>query len=199
MKNYEKHVAMICDKLIELSKLNNGLFPTLSQMTQLTGDTWLSNQVRTYGGCKFFAEKTHLPYIRTTELGGYFERYCVEELKQAGFDARLSPSCYPYDVLAFPNIKVEVKVSNPRHNGKSVEHQCHLNQALPLFDVLVFYCLDDNGNVLKRYTIPSFMLNTRGDLVIGMNNHKYDFFKDNFFVFNYLKDMNENLAEISKG
>ena len=69
---------------------------------------------------------------------------------------------------------------------------------MPHFDILCFYCLDDNGNVLKRYTIPSFMLNTRSDLVIGINNHKYDFFKDNLFVFSFWKDKADELTEISK-
>lgn len=165
-----------------MKKAKINYMPTHSLIKEIIGNFALSNAIRRSGGTRYWADKLNLD-IRPceSELGYSFENECINQLSKLGYECDLSKAGYPYDVMANKNIKIDVKCSQLYKGPKGSYYTFNLEKKLPTCDVFICYCLNED-KIQKVYIIPSCITSGKCQLSIGVNESKYDQYKNNWEV-----------------
>lgn len=159
-------------------------FPTHSLIKEVTGSCALTNAISRHGGTRHWAEKLGLE-IKPCEskFGEKYELLCMDKLQELGFDCKKMPVRYPYDLLVYDCIKVEVKSGNLYHGKTGEFYTFNLEKSNPTCDIFFCYCIEGNG-IDKVYVIPSIILSGKKQLSIGKSRSKYDVFREDWDIFN---------------
>lgn len=149
--------------------------PTKSQIYNATNSHSLGCAISKHGGFKKFAELLNLEFKPSeSRLGEKYEILFIEHVeKMIGLTAEKMPIKFPYDILVDNSVKIDVKVSNiTQCNGGY--YTFNLQKKYPTCDIFACYCLNNEGDLLKVYIIPSPILRGKTQLSIGINESKYD-------------------------
>lgn len=160
-------------RVIETAKIDT--FPTHSLIKEITGNCALTNAISKHGGSKYWAERMGLEIAPCeSKLGGEFELYCADILRHMyGFDCKLTPPRYPYDVLVNDSIKIDVKCGNLVKGETGEYYTFRLGKEMPTCDIFVCFCV--NKDIAEKvYIIPSCAVSGLVQLSIGKNESKYN-------------------------
>ncbi len=151
--------------------------PTNKECIEVTKSCALSNVISKRGGFYHWGDKLGLkPKNSETLVGLEYEHIFNEEIIDLGYNSKITPVQFPYDVLIESATKVDVKVSRGYYNKKTGFYfTFNLEYKLPKCDFYVFYCVNEKMN--KRLVIPAHVLTGIKQLSIGLKS-KYDCYID---------------------
>lgn len=178
-------------EIVKTNKLDH--FPSKREMIEFYGNMALANKVSRSGGSRYYADLLNLKIVSCeSDFGNFYEEFAIDDIREkTGFDSVHTDIKYPYDILTSGNIKVDVKASKKIHRKNSVfpYHSFNLEKREPTCDLFIFYCLDDDCDILKTVIIPSCIL--AGKTQVGMgglskwevyeNKWDYFFMYDDFY------------------
>lgn len=175
---------------------NISTMPTLSMIKEYRGNYSLSNAIAKHGGSNYWAKKLELELKGCeTFIGQEFEEYCSLFIQESlGLDVNLTPTKYPYDILANNNIKIDVKVSR-MYNKSFKSYTFNLEKKFPTCDIFVAYCIDDDKRIVKTYVIPSSVLSGKTQLSVGVIKSKYDKYLDGWELLNKYNKFYDSLSK----
>ena len=187
------------DRIMQIvNDMGMDTFPTLSEMTEYYGNQGLRNKVSKTGGSFAWAEKLGLPMKQSdTCFGRKYELYAIEDIYKHTYHMRSEKMStrYPYDLLVEGLIKVDVKVSRPAGrllNGN--RYSFNSEKKHQTCDIFLLYGLDDDGQVIKTFIIPSFFIYGTTQINIGASE-KWDVFLDRWDIFHEYMKFQKDITE----
>lgn len=179
-----------------MKKAKIDIMPTNKILCEYTGNSGLSNAISKHGGWKYWAEKLNIKINNCESVIGYeFEVECASTLTSKGYYCQLTPTKYPYDILANGNIKIDVKCGR-LYNGRKNEsyYSFNLEKSKPTCDIFVCYCIDENSDIAKIYVIPSCILSGKTQLSVGKVRSIYDKYIDSWEVIKKYDDFYKSVV-----
>jgi len=154
-------------------------------MERFYGNKALSNRVSKTGGTRYWARRLNLPIKKCeSEFGNDFELRAIGDIyEETALMAVQTKPRYPYDLLVDSCIKVDVKVSKQVFtNWNTWQNSFNLEKKEPTCDIFMLYCLDKDGNFIKKLIIPSCVLVGQTQVGVGANS-KWNKYEENWNLF----------------
>ncbi len=172
-------------KINKTYKLNR--MPTRKECTKLTNSEALSNAItRREGGWYQLARELNLPIKKSeTTLGKEYEENIANILRNKGYEVIKMSQNFPYDLLINSCLKIDVKVSHLYKGDIGNFYSFRTGKKYATCDIYILVTIDDNGNILNIYVIPSVAIIKNAQISIGEHNSIYDQYKNKF---EYIKE-----------
>ena len=159
---YTKGTKWTCElieqKILECVKaLGLNRMPSRNEIRDYYGNDCLTNKISKTFGYYGWAERLGLEMKDSdTQTGKTGEKMAKEWLESYGFDAKLMPQNYPFDLFVNGCVKVDVKYSHlyesPQNGFKF--YSFRLEKEVPTCDVYILIACD-NRNKKTWYVVPS--------------------------------------------
>lgn len=154
--------------------------PSRRECVDYYGDHKLANAItRRRGGWYGLAKEMGLPIKKSaTYLGKMQEAKVCEILLSMGFDVERMSQNFPYDLLADNCVKIDVKASRLYHGKQGNFFAFNLEKKYATCDVYVLLALDDDGEIINAYIVPSKFVINNSQISIGERSSKYSVFRE---------------------
>ncbi len=170
--------------------------PSNKECINFFGNYALSNAVsKRYGGWYALAKEMGYPVKKSeTYLGKAQEQETCDMLTSMGFDVARMSTRFPYDILVDNCVKIDVKASHLYQGKNGNFYTFNLEKKYATCDIYVLNTLDDEGNIVDSFVVPSKFVMNNTQISIGEVNSKYSVFKDRW---DYISNISEFFRSIT--
>lgn len=179
-------------------------FPTHKEMDNYFGNRALSNRVTKSGGTKRWAKEFNLPLKQCAKssFGDKYEEQAEKDIKtETGINSKRTTVRYPYDIYAGNGIKIDIKASMPAKGRKFDIWNFNLEKKIPTCDFYIFYCVDNELNIVKRVIVPACVIEGIKQVGIGTLS-RYDSYIERWDLIktydDFLKEIKSKVEFIHK-
>lgn len=152
----------------------------------------LDNAISRSGGFIYWRKKMGYTLNKCeSKIGWDGERFIEELLKNKGYKVyKQSVTCY-YDYVVNDCVRIDCKYSHVYHSEQGDFFSCHLDADKDC-DIFIVLCEYDNGEH-KVLVIPHVVVFNQKQISIGLNNSKWDFYKNKFEYIDKYEHFYKNL------
>ena len=177
-----------------VAQLGLDRMPSKSEIEEYYGDMSLTNKISRSGGFYHLANIYGLEVKKSESYFGIKHEQLIREMLIArGFDAELTPTRAPYDILVDGRVKIDVKAGRIVKTNGCGYYTFNLEKIMQTCDVYVVVTLNSDDTINKIYVIPASIMTGKTQLSIGIAKSKYERFVDRW---DYIETLDEVFGDI---
>ena len=181
----------IAEEIMKIAnQFNPPKMPTRAEAENMYGNCGLSVAISKNGGFEYWAKRLGLPQGNSeTALAIQIENEFAEALTDRGYDAELTSTKRPYDILVDGCVKVDVKAANTSYVRGCPIHAYRLAKRQHTCDFYIFHEVDTD----TTYIVPAHICSGQVQVEMGEDSSKYMPFKEAWDLIGKASDFYKSL------